>query len=103
MLVVGNIPPELAKREVVLMTRVLKDADATRGIKSTQQAVDRVAQLAFASMSQEELLAFADESVRLGSPPALTCSAAIKFFAGLNAIPVEEQVRSFRVLYSAGD
>lgn len=100
MLVVGNLPPELTKREVVLMTTTLKEADAARGIKPSQQAVERVAQRAAAGMTQEQLLVFSDEAARRRSPPALTCSAAIQFFTGLNEIPVAERGRSLRVLYA---
>ena len=101
MLVVASLPPELSKREVALMTNMLKEADAGRRLKPSQQAVERVAQRAATGMTQEQLLTFFDEDVRRRSPPGLTCSAAIKFFAGLNAIPLAERGRSLRVLYSA--
>lgn len=98
--VVGNLPPELTKREVVLMTKMLREADATRGIKPSQQAAERIAQRAAAGMTQEQLVVFSDEAARLRSPPVLSCNAAIKFFAGLNAIPEAERGRALRVLYA---
>ena len=100
MVVVGNLPPELTKRELALMTKMLKEADTTRGIKPSQQAVERVAQRAASGMTQEQLLVFSDEAARRRSPPVLTCNAAIKFFTGLNAIPVAERGRSLRMLYA---
>jgi hypothetical protein len=99
--VVGNLPPELQKRELALMTQMLREADPARGIKPSQQAVERVAQRAAVGMTQEQLVVFSDESARRRSPPALTCSAAIAFFAGLNAIPAPERGRALRVLYAA--
>lgn len=98
--VVGNMPPELAKRELALMTKVLREADAARGIKPSQQALARVAQRAAAGMTEDHLAVFSDEPTRRRSPPALTCNAAINFFAGLNAIPVAERGRALRVLFS---
>lgn len=98
--VVGNLPPELQKRELALMTKMLREADAARGIKPSQQAVERVAQRATVSMTQEQLLVFSDEAARRRSPHALTCNAAIAFFAGLNAIPAPERGRALRVLYA---
>ena len=98
--VVGNLPPELTKREVVLMTKMLREADATRGIKPSQQAVERVAQRAAAGMTQEQLVVFSDEAARRRSPPVLSCNAAIKFVVGLNAIPEAERGRALRVLYA---
>ena len=100
MVILGNLPPELAKRELALMTKMLKEADAARGIKPSQQAVERVAQRAASGMTQEQLLVFSDETARRRAPPLLTCNAAIKFFAGLNAIPIAERGRSLRVLYA---
>lgn len=100
MVVLGNLPPDLIKRELALMTKMLKEADASRGIKPSQQAVERIAQRAAAGMTQDQLLVFSDEVVRRRSPPALTCSAAVKFFTGLNAIPVAERGRSLRALYA---
>ncbi len=100
MTVVGNLPPELTKREVALMTKMLREADAARGIKPSQQAVERVAQRAAAGMTQEQLVVFSDEAARRRSPPVLTCNAVIKFFAGLNAIPVADRGRALRVLYA---
>lgn len=99
--VVGNLPPELTKRELALLANVLREADPTRGIKPGQQAVDRVVLRAAAGMTQEQLVAFFDESARRRSPPTLTCDAAVKFFTGLNAIPEAERGRALRVLYSA--
>ena len=98
--VVGNLPPELTKREVVLMTKMLREADSARGIKPSQQAVQRVVQRAVSGMSQEHLVVISDETARRQSPPALTCNAAIKFYAGLNAIPIAERGRALRVLYA---
>ncbi len=100
MSVIGNLPPELIKREVVLLTKMLREADATRSIKPSQQAVEHVAQRAAAGMTQEQLVVFSDEAARQRSPPVLSCNAAIKFFAGLNAIPEVERGRALRVLYA---
>lgn len=100
MLIVGNLPAELNKRELALMTKMLKEADAARGIRPSQQAVERVAQRAATGMTQEQLLVFSDEDARHRSASSLTCSAAIKFFAGLNSIPITERGRSLRVLYA---
>jgi hypothetical protein len=101
MMVVGNLPPELSKREFALMTNMLKEADTGRRIKPSQQAIERVVQRAVNGMNQEQLLVFSDEVVRRRSAPGLICSAAIKFFAGLNSIPLAERGRSLRVLYSS--
>lgn len=98
--IVGNLPPELSKREVVLMTKVFREADEARGIKPSQLAIEHVAQRAAAGMTQEQLIVFTDEAARQNSPPDLTCNAAIKFFAGLNAIPVAERGPALRVLYA---
>ena len=98
--VVGNLPPELQKRELALMTKMLREADPARGIKPSQQAVERVAQRAAVGMTQEQLVVFSDEAARRRSPPVLTCNAAIAFFAGLNAIPAPERGRALRVLYA---
>lgn len=98
--VVGNLPPELTKRELVLMTKVLREADSTRALKPSKQAVERVAQRAVVGMTQEQLVVFSDEAARRHSPPLLSCNAAISFFAGLNAIPEEERGRALRVLYA---
>ena len=97
---VGILPPELTKREIDLMTRLLREADPARGLKPTEQAVRKVAQRAAAGMTQEQLLVFTDETARLRTPPVITCNAAINFFAGLNRIPVAERGRALRVLYS---
>jgi len=51
-------------------------------------------------MTQEQLDVFADEAAQRRNPPALTCNAAIAFFAGLNAIPVQERGQALRVLYA---
>ncbi|MHB1216242.1 MAG: COG3904 family protein [Thiobacillus sp.] len=101
MKIIGNLPPALAKREVALMAKLLREADAARSIKPSQLALERVAQRAAAGMTQEQLVVFSDEAARLSSPPELTCNAAIQFFAGLNAIPVAERGRALRVLYSS--
>ena len=98
--VVGNLPPELTKREIILMTTMLREADAARGIKPSQKAVERVAQRAAAGMSQEQLAVFSDEGARQRSPPVLACNAAINFFAGLNRIPAAERGSALRVLYA---
>lgn len=98
--VVGNLPPELQKRELALMTKMLREADPARGIKPGQQAVERVAQRATVGMTQEQLVVFSDEAARRRSPPVLTCNAAIAFFAGLNAIPAPERGRALRMLYA---
>lgn len=98
--VVGNLPPELTKREILLMTKMLREADAARGIKPSQKAVERVAQRAAAGMSKEQLVVFSDEGARQRSPPVLTCNAAINFFAGLNRIPAAERGSALRVVYA---
>jgi ATP-dependent protease ClpP protease subunit len=98
--IVGNLPPELTKREVVLMTKVFREADEARSIQPSQLAIEHVAQLAAAGMTQEQLVVFTDEAARRRGPPSLTCTAAIKFFAGLNAIPVVERGPALRVLYA---
>lgn len=98
--VVGNLPPELVKREMLLMTRMLREADPSRGIKPTRQAVERVAQRAAAGMTQEQLVILDDEAARQRTPPVLVCNSAIKFFAGLNGIPMAERGRALRVLYA---
>lgn len=99
--IAGNLPPELQKRELALMTKVLREADPTRSIKPSQQAVERVAQRAATDMTQDQLIVFFDEATRRRSPPLLTCNAAITFFAGLNVIPAAERGRALRVLYAA--
>lgn len=101
MSVVGYLPPELQKRELALMTKMLREADPARGMKPSQQAVERVAQRAAVGMTQEQLVVFSDETARRRSPPLLTCNAAIAFFAGLNRIPAPERGRALRVLYAA--
>lgn len=98
--IVGNLSPELTKRELALMTKVFREADEARGITPSQLSIERVAQRAAAGMSQEQLVVFSDEAARRSSPPDLTCNAAIKFFAGLNAIPVAERGHALRVLYA---
>lgn len=101
LMVVGNLPPDLKKRELAIMTKVLREADNARSIKPTQQAVGRVAQRAAVGMTQEQRLVFTDASIRSRSTPGLICSAAITFFAGLNAIPEGERGNALRVLYAA--
>jgi hypothetical protein len=98
--IVANLPPALTKREVVLMTKVFREADEARGILPSQLAIERVAQRAAAGMTQEQLVVFTDEATRRRGPPGLICNAAIKFFAGLNAIPVVERGPALRVLYA---
>lgn len=98
--VLGNLPAELTKREIALMTKVLREADPARAIKPSQQAVERVAERAAVGMTQEQIVVFSDEAVRQRSSPVLTCDAAIAFFAGLNAIPALERGRDLRVLYA---
>jgi len=100
MIVVGNLPPELIKREMLLMTQVLREADAARSLKPSRQTVERVAQRAAAGMTQEEVVVFSDEATRQRTSPVFICDAAIKFFAGLNAIPMAERGRALRVLYA---
>lgn len=101
MAVISNLPPELVKREQSLMTKMLREADEARRIAASQMALERVVQRAIAGMTQEQLAVFTDEGSRQSSSPSLTCDAAIKFFAGLNAIPVGERGRALRVLYAS--
>jgi len=99
--IVGNMPPELTKRELALITKVFREADEARGITPSQLDVERVAQRAAAGMTQEQIVVFSDEAARRNSPPSLICNAAIQFFAGLNAIPIVERGRALRVLYAS--
>lgn len=101
MKIIGNLPPALAKREMVLMVKMLREADAAYSIKPSPLALERVAQRAAKGMTQEQFVVFSDEAARLNSPPELICNAAIQFFAGLNAIPVAERGRALRVLYAS--
>lgn len=100
MSVAAKLPAELSKRELVIMTKVLREADPARRIKPSPSAIDKVARRAAARMTEDELRAFADESARQ-LPPALVCNAAVKFFAGLGAIPLAERGHALRILYSA--
>jgi hypothetical protein len=97
---VGILPPDLLKREVELMARVFREADPALGVKPSQQALDRVARRAFEGMTAEQVSVFASEAERRRSPAALTCEAAIAFFAGLNAFPAQERGRAIRMMYS---
>ena len=101
MSILGNLPQELIKRELLLMTNMLREYDSSRSIKPSQQVIEQVAQRAAASMTQEQLLVFSDEDIRRQSRPALSCDAAIAFFAGLNAIPLAERGHAIRVIYAA--
>lgn len=101
MSILGNLPQELIKRELLLMTNMLREYDSSRSIKPSQQVIEQVAQRAAASMTQEQLLVFSDEGIRRQSRPALSCDAAIAFFAGLNAIPLAERGHAIRVIYAA--
>lgn len=100
MTIVGALPKELIKREITLMTKMLREADAARGVKPSQQEVERIVLRAAAGMSQEQIEAVSDEAVRRRSPPTLICNAAIKFVAGMNAIPLSERGHALRVLYA---
>lgn len=99
--VISNLPPELQKRELALMTKMFREADPARSTNPSQQAIEHVAQRAAAGMTQDQLGVFSDEVARRQSPPLLTCNAAIAFFTGLNAIPASERGRALRTLYAA--
>lgn len=98
---IGNLPPELAKREQALMTKVLQEANESRAIRPSQADVQRVVRPAVEGMTQEQLVVFSDDAARRPNPPSFTCDVAIKFFAGLNAIPAQERGHALRVLYAS--
>lgn len=100
MSVIGNLPPELVQREMDMLAKVLREADPARAVKPNPQAAEQVAGRALAGLSHEQLIVFADADARGRHPPAVSCDAAIKFFAGLTAIPAAERGTALRVLYS---
>lgn len=100
MSVISSLPPELIRRESALMTKMLREADAARGIEPSQEDIDRVIQQAVAQMTHGQLIIFSDEVVRRRSSPLLTCNAAITFFSGINAIPASERGHAIRILYT---
>lgn len=100
--VVGNLPPELVKRELALMTSVLKEADEARRIKPNQRELVRVARRAALRIPTEQREAFKDEATRRRAGPAVSCAAAIAFSAGLQAFPASERAQALRLLFVAG-
>src|SRR5690606_3501018 len=103
MLVVSNLPPALTQREMDLMADVLRDVDPARRVVPSEAALEQIAQQMAAGMTQDEILAISDDQARQRLPASLTCDAAIKFFAGLDSIPVRERGRALRILYAAGE
>lgn len=101
MIVYGNLPEELAKRDLALIATVLEEADPAFGIKPSDDELESVAMSAVKGMTQEQRMLFVDESVRLKSTPEEICDAAVNFFEGLSAIPVADRGRALRVLYAA--
>lgn len=101
MVVFASMPADLKKRELALITTMLREADPARAIHPGPQAVEQIARRAAADMSREQGIAFSEEAARTGIAPAMTCDAAIQFFSGLNTIALEERGRSLRMLYSA--
>lgn len=100
--VVSNLPPALVAREMDLMTRVLRGADPARRVIPSEEVIDRIALWATAEMTQDELDAFfMDESAQPPFPASLRCRAAIRFVAGVNALPFAERANAIRVLYAS--
>lgn len=102
MLVVGNMPQDLRNREGNLTTKMLKEADAKRAIKSSPKDSAQIAQRSFAGMTPDQLKVFSDEGARKLSSSSLVCEAAIKFFSNLNSIPLADRGRSLRIIYANG-
>lgn len=98
--VIGNLPPELTRREMDLLAQVLREADPARGIAPDGLAIARVAQRATQGMTKEQRLVFSNEAARGRYPQAVACDAAISFFASLNAFPKAERGPALRALYS---
>lgn len=101
MKVVGNLPRELVVREVALITKVLRESGPGLNAKPDQQGAGRVAVRAASGMSKDEIAIFSNELVRNRSSPSQVCQVAIKFFEGLNAIPLAERGPALRLLYGA--
>lgn len=99
--VISNLPSGLAAREMDLMTSMLREADPARRVIPSEEMIDRIALWATAEMTQDELDAFTDESAYASFPASLRCGAAIRFFAGINTIPLAERANAIRVLYAA--
>lgn len=102
LVVVRGVPPPLARREMMLLGQVLREADAARAVKPNRQAVEGVARRAGSRMTRDQLDIFTDPMSRRLVSPEDACEAAIAFFAGLNGIPLAERGRALRVLYTGG-
>lgn len=95
----GALPKALVERELVLLTKIFREADFSRAIKPRQQAVERIAGKALAGMTSEQIEVFADEEVRQRRP-RVACTAALAFIRNLNAIHMSERGQALRILYS---
>lgn len=100
--VAGHLPPELVQQETALMARMLQEADPARGVSPDEQAVARVARRGLAALTPAQLTLFSDPAARQRAAPDEVCAAAIRFFAGLNAMPQAERGPALRVLYAGG-
>lgn len=98
--VMAVMPSELREREVVLLTRILREFDGPRP-KPTQTQLEQVLKQVFAAMSQEQLQILSDDSIRARSSSAAICATAVAYFSGLSLIPESRRGQALRAIYGS--
>lgn len=97
---VSLLPSELAKRELELMSEMIRTSDPRNARRVSKQESERIVQDALSSLSQEQIQMLASQEMRSASPPA-ACSAIVAYLSALNSIPLNERARYLRAIYSS--
>lgn len=93
------LPPELAARELALLSDLIRSSDARNAEKVSEQGSERVIMKVLGSLTQDQVQMLASEERRATSSSA-ACEAVVAYLRELNAIPETARARSLRAIHA---
>lgn len=94
------LPPELATRELELMSEMIRTSDPRNARRVSKQETERIFKRALRPLPPNQVQLLVSEPLRLASPRD-ACKAIVAYLKALNAISENERARSIRAIYSS--
>lgn len=96
----GSVFPDaLIRRELALLSSVIREADSHRAINASDDETEKIALKLFAGHTADEISVLTDAQTRQAQPE-LVCRSMIKYLQAFNAMPETQRIRALRVMFS---
>jgi hypothetical protein len=93
------LPPELATRELELMTEMIRTSDPRNARRFSKPETDRIVRRVLSPLTPAQIQFLVSEQLRSTSSRE-ACQAVVSYLNAMNNLPEGERARSIRAIYS---